>query len=110
MNISQALTGVTLLAFANGAPDIVTSIVAGEEQGGKLLSIGALYGASNFVCNYVLHSVIEASPKKKIKMPRLPYLRDCVIFLVSTLGLIAAGFVGVKTYTISIFLGILYFL
>jgi sodium/potassium/calcium exchanger 6 len=63
---SEALTGVTLLALANGAPDVISSMVAGGDDGGTLISIGALYGASLFVCNFVFSSVISNSPGKTI--------------------------------------------
>jgi sodium/potassium/calcium exchanger 6 len=59
---SEALTGVSLLALANGSPDVISSMVAGGDDGGTLVSIGALYGASLFTCNFVFSSVINASP------------------------------------------------
>lgn len=65
---SEALTGVTLLALANGAPDVISSMVAGGDDGGALISIGALYGASLFTCNFVFSSVIANSPGKIIKV------------------------------------------
>ena len=62
LGLSEALTGVTLIALANGSPDIISSMVAGGEVGGELISIGALYGANLFVCNFVFASVIYNAP------------------------------------------------
>ena len=54
LNMSEVLSGVTLLAFANGAPDVMASFSAGGEEDGISLSIGALFGASLFCCTVVL--------------------------------------------------------
>ena len=64
LGLSEALTGVTLLAYANGSPDIISSLVAGDQDGGALLSVGALYGASLFTCNFVFASVLHSAPDK----------------------------------------------
>jgi hypothetical protein len=41
---------VTLLAFASGAGDVMTAIVASGSEGGVAYSLGSLYGAGFFVC------------------------------------------------------------
>ena len=48
LNMSETLSGVTLLAFANGAPDIISSFSAGGSEGGLYISIGNLFGAGLF--------------------------------------------------------------
>lgn len=46
----EALSAVTLLAFASGAGDVMTAIVASGSEGGVSYSLGSLYGAGLFVC------------------------------------------------------------
>lgn len=74
LNLSQNLAGVTFLAFGNGTPDVVTSIVASGGSGGEGLdvSIGALLGAGMFVSCLVFSMVVllakEVNVKNKIKI------------------------------------------
>jgi sodium/potassium/calcium exchanger 6 len=43
--LPEALAAVTLLAFANGAGDVITALVASGTSGGLAYNIGAIYGA-----------------------------------------------------------------
>ena len=52
--LSESLAGVTLLAFANGAGDVVTAIVASGSKEGVSYNVGALYGAGFFVLTLVI--------------------------------------------------------
>ena len=54
LKLSEALAGVTLLAFANGAGDVVTAIVASSSKEGVSYNVGALYGAGFFVLTLVI--------------------------------------------------------
>lgn len=56
------LAGVTLLAFSNGASDIITSFTAGgDDVEGISLAIGGIFGASLFSTMIVLSRVIFVS-------------------------------------------------
>lgn len=48
LKLSEALAAVTLLAFANGAADVITAIVASHSSNGISYNIGSLYGAGLF--------------------------------------------------------------
>lgn len=48
LKLSEALAAVTLLAFANGAGDVITAIVASSTDNGISYNIGSLYGAGLF--------------------------------------------------------------
>ena len=52
-NISETIAGVTLLALANGSPDIISSITAGGYDSGINLAVGALFGSGFFVTTVV---------------------------------------------------------
>lgn len=55
LKLSEAVAGVTILAFANGAPDIVASFTAGgEEDTGIFISVGSLFGGCCFASTIVL--------------------------------------------------------
>ena len=55
LKISEALAGVTLLAFANGAPDIIAAFAAGgDENGGVFISVGSLFGGCLFASTFIL--------------------------------------------------------
>lgn len=54
LGFSESLAAVTLLAFANGAGDVITALVAGDTEGGVSYNIGALYGAGLFVMSMVV--------------------------------------------------------
>lgn len=58
LNLSDALAGVTLLAFANGAGDVITALVASDSKEGISYNIGALYGAGLFVITFVIAKTI----------------------------------------------------
>lgn len=63
MKLSQALAGVTLLALANGATDIITVIVASgnDKKEGDDLAIGNLFGSSTYSMTVVLAFIIYKS-------------------------------------------------
>lgn len=54
LKLSESLAGVTLLAFANGAGDVLTAIVASDSKEGISYNIGSLYGAGLFVITFVV--------------------------------------------------------
>lgn len=59
LKISQNLAGVTFLAFGNGAPDVISSIVAASSiSNGIEFSVGSLNGAGIFVTSFVLSTVV----------------------------------------------------
>jgi sodium/potassium/calcium exchanger 6 len=62
--LSETVAGVTLLAFANGAPDIIASVAAAEEDDGIFIGVGGLFGACTFAATVVLGYCIEKNRKK----------------------------------------------
>lgn len=72
LKLSQAMAGVTLLALANGATDIITVIVASSDNSkeGDDLAIGSLFGASLFGITFVLAYVIFKSKRGLIREVR----------------------------------------
>jgi len=59
LSLSQALSGVTILAFANGAGDVISSYTAGgSADEGIFISLGGIIGAGIFDCTLVLANCI----------------------------------------------------
>ena len=60
IEISPTLAGVTFLAFANGAPDVLTAIIAGASDSDTtvLIPFGSIFGACLFSTAFILSAVI----------------------------------------------------
>ena len=83
-NMSEAMAGVTLLALANGAGDVVTAIVASGSAEGVSYNIGALFGAGLFVCAMVIYlTIIEA--EKPIIVSSATIYRDVFFYILGSL-------------------------
>jgi len=81
LGMSESLAGVTFLAFANGAPDVVSALSAsGGEADGIYLAIGALLGAGLFVTT-VVAAVVILSAKKPIQVYPRVFLRDVGFYM-----------------------------
>jgi sodium/potassium/calcium exchanger 6 len=77
--MSQNLAAVTFLALGNGAPDVISSIVGGDDEGIEF-SLGALLGSTMIVTGIVLSTVILFSDGG-LKVAKQLFLRDIGLFL-----------------------------
>lgn len=77
LRLSESVAGVTLLAFGNGAPDIVSSLV-GVEQSRPALVFGELLGAGTFVTTVVAGAVFLLC---RFALEPASFLRDAVFYL-----------------------------
>ena len=91
LGLSEALAGVTLLALANGAGDVITAIVASDSADGVAYNIGALFGAGLFVCTIVMTFTILGSPTIPIMIDPNTIYRDMTFYILATLLVIACG-------------------
>ena len=107
LNISEALAGVTLLAMANGAGDVVTALVSSESTEGVSYNIGSLFGAGLFVCSFVMVMTINASPHPIVLEKETVY-RDIVFYILGTLMVISFGIYGKLTKFTSVLMLVLY--
>ena len=88
--LSEALAGVTLLAFSNGAGDVITAIVASSSDEGISYNIGSLFGAGLFVVTVVIALTIKNSPNE-IVLPKDVIYRDVGFYILATLLVIYFG-------------------
>jgi sodium/potassium/calcium exchanger 6 len=107
LKISQNLAGITILAFGNGASDVIGSIVSSDMNEGLEMSLGALLGAGMFITGVVLSSVIYFSPNGTVKVDKLMFSRDILIYLFALFVLIIFSILGkINILMSSLFLGI----
>lgn len=109
-NLSESLAGVTLLAFAAGAPDVFASLASAEggETEGIFMGISVLLGSSLFILATVTALVIIYSPEP-IKLNRRFFSRDMLFLLASMLLLLyAIEFQGKIDMKLSLSFNILY--
>jgi sodium/potassium/calcium exchanger 6 len=107
LGFSEALAAVTLLAFANGAGDVITALVASGAEGGISYNIGALFGAGVFVCTMVVAICIFQS-EDDIVFDKMIIYRDIGIYLLATIATIAFAVYGKITWWNSTILLLLY--
>lgn len=107
LKLSDALAGVTLLAFANGAGDVITALVAGDSKEGVSYNVGALYGAGLFVISFVIAKTIENSPSDIIVESEILW-RDIGFYLIAVIVTILLGISGKITVWDSLLLLFIY--
>ncbi|CAI8504530.1 unnamed protein product [Pichia kudriavzevii] len=126
LRIPENISGLTLLAFANGSPDIISTYTS-FKTGNVMLAFGEIIGAAYFINTVVIGSIFLIKPfdivphstDGQIDLPehrlsvynaRGTYLRDVSFFIVAVLILIYCVQDGMLTRTemmalISIYLG-----
>ena len=88
--INQNVAAVTLLAFGNGAPDVISSLVASEEEEGISFSISSLIGSGLFVTSFVLGTVVFKG--KDILVNSNMFNREIIFYLISLFHIVLIGF------------------
>jgi len=113
--ISDAFAGVTLIALANGAGDVVTAIVASGSADGVAYNVGALFGAGLFVCTIVMTFTISNSrvakgsdEYAKIIVPPSFIYRDIGFYIIATAFVMVCGAMGRITWWTSAIMLCLY--
>lgn len=80
LHLSESVAGVTLLAFGNGAPDIISSLV-GIEKSRPALVISELLGAGTFVTSVVAGTVFLLC---RFELEPDSFLRDTAFYLAAS--------------------------
>lgn len=105
-NINQNIAGLTLLAIGNGAPDVISSIVASADAQGLDMTFGALIGAGCFTTCLVVGSVVLSAGE--VSVHKGMYLRDILIYLVALGWVTSIFYTGKIRITDGLFLISLY--
>ncbi|KAG7661147.1 uncharacterized protein J8A68_005349 [[Candida] subhashii] len=77
LKLSDNLAGLTLLAFGNGAPDVLSTFHA-INMDSSGLAIAELLGASLFIVTVVIGSIAVVNP---FEVPQNLFIRDIVMYL-----------------------------
>jgi len=87
LGLSPNVSGVTILAFANGAPDFFTAMAAFTGKSvHHSLGMGAVVGGGYFISALVLGCVALT---QEFTLYRRPFIRDVVMYLISMILLFA---------------------
>ena len=86
--INQNVAAVTLIAFGNCAPDIISSLVASENDNISF-SIGSIIGSGMFITSFVFGLVVFKG--KEILVNSLMFNRDLILYLISLSIIIIIG-------------------
>jgi len=87
LRLSESLAGSTLLAFSNGASDVITALVASDAEGDNLV-MGSLFGASIFTMTCCLGVIIIFSQKGEVSelwRVRFPAIITCYLLTIALL-------------------------
>lgn len=108
IEISPTLAGVTFLAFANGAPDVLTAVLAGASTSAstELIPFGSIFGGALFSTAYILSAVIFQSQSKRLKVKSNEILvpLSFYIFGMGFLIIISAAYGKMNAYLASFLL------
>ncbi|KAG5677105.1 hypothetical protein PVAND_006888 [Polypedilum vanderplanki] len=76
--LSENLSGITLMAFGNGAPDIFTSLFNTEDD--TELMYTQLLGGAVYVTGFIIGIIMLIYP---FNLPKKNYIRDVIFFIIS---------------------------
>lgn len=97
LKLSPTVAAMTLIAFANGAPDVLSSIQASSLESGNLISLGALYGAFIFSSTLVI-SYVAINAHGDIRLPKLAVIKELGFYLFSIIVVIIFGYIGQTSF------------
>ena len=105
------MAGVTLIAFANGAGDIITAFVAAGSPDGISYNIGSLYGAALFVSSTVIaFTILQNKSGIPITVTRKILYRDIGFYIFGTIIILVIGYTQIIYWWSNIVLYMLNFL
>lgn len=91
--ISSTIASTTLIPFANGAPDIMVSIVSSAGSEGIHIALGSFMGAFIFASLIITGSVVLSSWKKEVWVSIFSLLKDYIFYGVALILILLYGFI-----------------
>lgn len=95
--LSPTIAAITLIAFANGAPDVLASLSSSGKEGGMFIALGSLFGGYVFSACLVISNVAVSVPDP-IKLPKYATLKEFLFFFTSVVVVCIFGFIGTAGY------------
>ena len=96
--LSPTIAAMTLLAFANGAPDILGALGSAGKPGGALIGVGALSGAFLFSTCLVSSNVIMNSVDNVVHLPKTAVIKELCFYLLAVCVVVVFGFIKSAGY------------
>lgn len=91
--LSPQIASTTLIAFSNGAPEIIASFNNSEKSEGTINSIAMLLGGYIFCLTLIVSSVYFNS-KDKITLPKASVIKELIFYFLSMLVIAVFGYFG----------------
>lgn len=88
--LSPTIAAITLIAFANGAPDVLASLSSSGKEGGMFIALGSLFGGYIFSACLVISNVAVSVPDP-IKLPKYATLKEFGFYFVSVIVVCVFG-------------------
>lgn len=95
--LTPAMAAVTIVSFANGAPDILATITNSGKEQGSSLSVATLMGAFAFSATLVIGNVRFNSPGDVV-LDKAPILKEFVFYFLALAIIVGFGLYGVINY------------
>ena len=83
LKINQNIAGVTILAFGNGASDVISSLVVSNEIDGLEFAIGSLIGGGIFITSFIISLIIFYGNNLTVN-PEF-FNRDILLYIISVI-------------------------
>lgn len=109
LKLSPSLAATTLIAFANGSPDILACYSYSNKLSSIFLSLGTLFGGFIFGSTLVISGVIF-SIDHEIQLPKASILKELIFFSISIIITCIFGYQTKSGYHFLIALMIFYLL
>lgn len=95
LKFSESLAGVTLVALANGAPDVFAAFAAANSsEFGIVFTVGSLFGAGCFVCSVVFAVCILYAKQGSIQVESSALIRDAAFYFIGGAWILYHGIMG----------------
>lgn len=107
LRIPESIAAMTLLAFANSAPDLITSLLQGGGDEGPLIGIIQLIGAMIFSTLLSLSFIIYRS-KTNIVLQKYIISKEFVFYFICICSLFLFSYIGYINYAMIISFFMLY--
>ncbi len=98
LRLAPSLAAVTLIALANGSPDIINAVVSSARPGGNEIAIGSLLGAFLFCSTLVVANVVHHQVLQEFAVDKFQFSKEVFFYLLQLGLLVFFGVLGRINY------------
>lgn len=107
LKFPPSIAALSLIAFANGAPDIINSILLSDSKEGVEMAIGSLLGAFIFTSTLVISNVLVHT-SDSIQLKPFQILKDLTTYTLALLILTIFGVLKKTSFVLVLSFGLIY--